>query len=356
MKRKNILFIILISILSLLIVSVILLSVIRTNYDGNVPAKVNPVEKVISVNTDNQTSGEFYTTSVYCYTNMTVLQYLMVKLTKGSEISKTSTIVDLNSVKNSNSSKIQKDSSIKNAIILAYQEAGCTINYSYEGIIIHTLAVYAPDELNVGDIISSVDGHTFNNENEFMTYYNEARLDEKNYDEVTKEWNIPFIINDEEVIISTSEYAETDNGIRYPIYGFYFYDYYSIDMESLEPTASINNTNTYGPSGGLMQAISVYNMLTEFDYSYGLDIAGTGTIDINGNVGEIGGMYSKIFTAYKNGIDIFFVPYVEGSDGIADNYEDAMRAYHDLGDPQSLTLVPVSTFNDAIDFLKNYNK
>ena len=99
-----------------------------------------------------------------------------------------------------------------------------------------------------------------------------------------------------------------------------------------------------------MQALSVFNSLTPVDYSYGLKIAGTGTIDPFGNVGAIGGMYSKIFTAYFNDVDIFFVPYLE--EGQNDNYEDAIKAYEALGSPASLKLVKVSTIDDAISYLK----
>ena len=38
--------------------------------------------------------------------------------------------------------------------------------------------------------------------------------------------------------------------------------------------------------------------LTDFDYTRGLKICGTGTININGIVGEIGGIKQKIHTAH----------------------------------------------------------
>ena len=101
--------------------------------------------------------------------------------------------------------------------------------------------------------------------------------------------------------------------------------------------------------------MAVFNALTEFDYTYGLKIAGTGTIEADGTVGSIGGMRSKIFTAYYSGVKIFFVPYVESTSPTT-NYNEAMQAYYDLGSPKDFQIVPVQTFNDAVEFLKGYGE
>ena len=62
-----------------------------------------------------------------------------------------------------------------------------------------------------------------------------------------------------------------------------------------------------GPSGGFMMSLAIYSKLVE-DLTDGRKIVGTGTIDSNGNVGEIGGVKYKIMGAVKNKADVFFVP------------------------------------------------
>ena len=105
-------------------------------------------------------------------------------------------------------------------------------------------------------------------------------------------------------------------------------------------------TATSGPSGGLMQSLYIYNQLTDFDYTNGLKIGGTGTISIDGNVGAIGGIEQKIYTSDMNNIDIFFAPFAGG------NYDDAMEAYKNIN--SDMIIVGVDTFSDAVDYLLNY--
>ena len=105
-----------------------------------------------------------------------------------------------------------------------------------------------------------------------------------------------------------------------------------------------------------MQALSVYNAITEDDLTKGRKIAGTGTIDINGDIGAIGGIYQKVFTAYFSNADVFFVPVEKDKNGniiIEDgnNYSDALRAYEVLGKPDSMAFVPVASFEEAVEWL-----
>ncbi len=104
------------------------------------------------------------------------------------------------------------------------------------------------------------------------------------------------------------------------------------------------NTNEYGPSGGLMIALAVYNSLVETDITGGKVIAGTGTLEADGTVGEIGGIDYKLKGAVKKHADIFFAP-------SGDNYEDAMelKKKHNY----KIDIVEVKTFTDALKYLEN---
>ncbi len=93
-----------------------------------------------------------------------------------------------------------------------------------------------------------------------------------------------------------------------------------------------------GPSGGLLFALGLYDLLTPGDLTGGRVIAGTGQIDVEGNVYPIGGIEEKIVAAERAGADAFLVP--------QQNMAEARRAGADI------RLIPVKTFQDALDRLQ----
>jgi PDZ domain-containing protein len=72
-----------------------------------------------------------------------------------------------------------------------------------------------------------------------------------------------------------------------------------------------------GPSAGLVYALAVYDMLNRTDTAHGRVVATTGTMDIDGRVGPIGGVEEKAIAAKRRHADIFLVPEeeVEGARG-----------------------------------------
>jgi PDZ domain-containing protein len=94
-----------------------------------------------------------------------------------------------------------------------------------------------------------------------------------------------------------------------------------------------------GPSAGLMFTLGIIDRLTPGSLSGGRFIAGTGTINLDGSVGAIGGIQQKEITARRAGAAYFLAP--------ADNCAEALTAV-----PQGLTLVKVSTLDDAMKALQ----
>lgn len=69
---------------------------------------------------------------------------------------------------------------------------------------------------------------------------------------------------------------------------------------------TISSEGIGGPSAGLMMTLEIYDQLnTEMDLTRGYQIAGTGTISLDGTVGRIGGINHKIVAADKAGAEIF---------------------------------------------------
>lgn len=94
-----------------------------------------------------------------------------------------------------------------------------------------------------------------------------------------------------------------------------------------------------GPSAGLMFVLEILNQVLPEDLTGGYSIAGTGTIDINENVGRIGGVVQKVIAAENAGADYFILP--------ADNYDQAVTV------ASSVELVPVENLQEVLSFLAN---
>jgi PDZ domain-containing protein len=71
---------------------------------------------------------------------------------------------------------------------------------------------------------------------------------------------------------------------------------------------NLDSQNIGGPSAGLAFALTIADALTQEDLTRGHLIAVTGTIDITGAVGLVGGVEFKVRAAEREGADIFLVP------------------------------------------------
>jgi PDZ domain-containing protein len=122
-----------------------------------------------------------------------------------------------------------------------------------------------------------------------------------------------------------------DPRVKRPLVGINLIDAFPFGVQ-------ISSGDVGGPSAGLMFALGLYDLLTPGDLTGGKVIAGTGTIDPDGNVGPIGGIRDKVVAAERAGAQLFLVP--------ADNM-DELRGV----DTGTMRLVAVSSFEDALDAL-----
>ncbi len=95
-----------------------------------------------------------------------------------------------------------------------------------------------------------------------------------------------------------------------------------------------------GPSAGLMFSLALVEKLSPGDLDGGAFIAGTGTIDGDGNVGPIGGIQYKMMAASEAGAETFLVP--------SDNCSEAIQRV-----PDGLRLVRVETLAGAVQALED---
>ena len=104
----------------------------------------------------------------------------------------------------------------------------------------------------------------------------------------------------------------------------------------------IKTGNVGGPSAGLMMALNVYNNLIPEDITNSMVVAGTGTIEIDGSVGPVGGIKQKIIAAKRAGAELILVPVA--------NFEEAIQFETD-----KTAIVAVDSFDEALSVISQYS-
>jgi Lon-like protease len=108
-----------------------------------------------------------------------------------------------------------------------------------------------------------------------------------------------------------------------------------IDRADVSFTTTIHLQDVGGPSAGLIFALSIVDKLTDGAMEGGQTIAGTGEIDVKGNVAPIGGIPFKMVAAREAGASAFLVP--------VDNCAEAKEKV-----PDGLRLIKVDTLATAV--------
>lgn len=94
-----------------------------------------------------------------------------------------------------------------------------------------------------------------------------------------------------------------------------------------------------GPSAGMMFALGIIDVLTPGELNGGAAVAGTGTIDDEGNVGAIGGIRQKLYGAANSGATYFLAP--------ASNCDEVVGHI-----PDGLQVIATSTLAESVSALE----
>ena len=89
-------------------------------------------------------------------------------------------------------------------------------------------------------------------------------------------------------------------------------------------------------------ALAIYDNLVSDDLTSGDKIIGTGTIDKDGNVGEIGGVKYKLIGAVNNKAKVFLCP--------KENYQEAISIASSKN--YDIIIKSVETLDEAVSYLK----
>ncbi|MEM1334683.1 MAG: S16 family serine protease, partial [Actinomycetota bacterium] len=133
------------------------------------------------------------------------------------------------------------------------------------------------------------------------------------------------------------------------IVGFIPFDTSTVDLPF---DVSVDTGAIGGPSAGLAFTLALIDELTEGDLTGGVDIAVTGTIDLNGAVGPIGGLEQKVHAVRQHGVDVFLVPagQIELGEPDPDDPDDGVcriECLRDAGDGE-VEIIPVATLDEAL--------
>ena len=110
---------------------------------------------------------------------------------------------------------------------------------------------------------------------------------------------------------------------------------------SYPSVVSIDSGAVGGPSAGLAYALTVIDLLSAGDLTGGQKVVATGSVDLDGTIGPVGGIEQKAVAVRRSGAKLFLVP--------ASQTEAELREARRLaGDVE---LVPVGSIGDALAVL-----
>jgi len=226
--------------------------------------------------------------------------------------------------------KILIREAVSNAIYVAYTKANKEIKIISNELYVAYIDEQAHTDLQIGDVITHLNGTPVFNRKEAIKIIESINVGDKLDIKVInkdKEYNRYSYIIDED--------GNKKIGILLS----------SVSKYDTKPNVDVKiDKNESGSSGGLIMTLAIYNSLVPEDITHGKTIVGTGTIDLDGNVGTIGGVEYKLKSANKNKADLFIVPNGE-------NYDEAMKLKKEKN--YDIEIVGVSTFDEVLEYLKN---
>lgn len=317
----------------LVLLTLFVLFTIELPYVVYTPGGIVPLEKRIEVENKYPSSGSLNMSYVNFRKGTIPIIFLSYIIPNWDLMSEDEVTGDDSSVDDLlKMEKLYMTSSINNATIVAYQNANKKIDIKNEIHNIIYIDKNAKTNIKLYDELISVDNKKINDIDSLKEYINTLKENDK--------VNILVKRNNKEVNCYAYVYKVEDT-LKI---GVAFLNTFEFDEE---PKLVVKTKSSEsGSSGGLMLSLAIYNSITEKDITKGKKIVGTGTIDINGNVGAIDGVKYKMLGAKKNKADIFLCP--------KENYDEALRVKKKFN--LKMEVVSIETFQDAIDYLQNHVK
>jgi len=220
------------------------------------------------------------------------------------------------------------EESVNNAIIVGFTKAGKKVEIVSSKLLVTYVDGEALTNLKLGDEIINIDGIEITSATEINDVISKKEVN----DEIVLK-----VISDKKEVTKEEKLREENGRVVIGIL--------ATEKKEIETIPEVElkfKKSESGPSGGLMTALAIYNYLTPEDITHGKTIVGTGTIDVNGKVGSIGGVKYKLKGAVKNKAEIFIVPNGE-------NYKEAIKLKEENN--YQIEIIGVDTIDDALNYL-----
>ena len=225
--------------------------------------------------------------------------------------------------------KLYLEESNLNALKVAYNAAGKTLDIKNNKYHIVYVDDKVEEDIKVGDVILKADGSDIVDLKDYK-----ALVDSKDYGDTIK---LELLRNNKELTVDVKVRKIDDRKLT----GISLVNIYEY---TADPSIKFKfDKNESGSSGGLMLALSIYDKLTPDDLTMGKKIVGTGTIDSDGKVGEIGGVKYKLMGAVKAKASVFLAPKGE-------NYNECIKLQKEKN--YKIKILEIDTFEDALNKLK----
>lgn len=291
------------------------------------PGTSAPIYKTLSFK-DNYLVDKNLNTAYIVQRKLTPTTYLLSLFNKSWDINKDEKNTNPGLMDDEDIDKVFYDMSNQEAIIFAYNKAGKYVELIEEKIYILGISESAQTDLKVNDQLLSIDGVKIIDENSL-----------KSIDLISKvNQNINIVVNrDGKEVTCYAKVFLDENKAKIGIYRFLDYQIKTNPEIIIE-----KRNNVSGPSGGFMMSLAIYSALSKIDLSNGRKIVGTGTIDLDGKVGPVGGIKYKLIGAIRSNADMFLVPSGE-------NYDEAIEIKNKYN--YDIEIYPITIFDDAIAIL-----
>lgn len=303
------------------------------------PGMAKELGPIISVEGGDKDEGNFMLTTVRMG-RANVFSYIEAKVRKYEELYPLDMILNKKETEeeyNVRQLHLMAGSKL-NAIEVAYRKAGLPVKYKYKGIYVVQVIPDMPayGKLSAGDRIFKVDGKQFPSSEKFIDYVSNKHAGDK--------VELTYLRNKSTKTVTLKLQAFKEDPRKVGI-GISLVD----DKEIMvDPKVKVKTDEIGGPSAGFMFSLEIYNQLTDGDLTKGYQIAGTGTIEVDGTVGPIGGIEQKIVAADKAGAEIFLAPNEKGIK--SSNYRDAVKTAREI--KTNMKIVPIDTFDEAVSYLE----
>lgn len=165
----------------------------------------------------------------------------------------------------------------------------------------------------------------------------QALVDQIRSKKIGAKHTLELLRGSERITVSLKTIASPGKGEKMPVIGAALGAAFRLPVD-----VTLDSENIGGPSAGLAFALTIADVLIPEDLTRGHRIAVTGTIDLLGNVGLVGGVEFKVRAAEREGADVFLVP------------KDEVAQASEVG--VDVMVIGVSTLEEAIAALRKLAK